>query len=94
MYANKTPIHINENSSIRMTEYLRSLWAMLAPFKEDNLPLIPTPYNDLEACEHSSCDSIMLVCEIPELAVHNRTQHIRVSPFSEDHFPICMPRVL
>ena len=74
-----------------MSVLLKRCWAMLAPCKEESLPLISTQYDDLEACENST-DCIMLVCEIPEVsahAAHAHTQHVRVSPFSEDHPPGC-----
>lgn len=67
-----------------MSVFLKSCWAMLAPFKEDSLPLMYTQHDDLEACENStdcensensdSTDCIMLVCEIPEVSA-SRFQH-------------------
>ena len=68
-----------------MSEYLRTLWSMLAPFKEESLPLISNTYDDLEACANPS-DSIVLVCEIPEVAAYARAQHARVGPSSDDYF--------
>ena len=82
------PKHINVVRPTPMSVFLKSCWAMLAPFKEESLPLISTQYDDLEACGNST-DCIMLVCEIPEVAAHAHTQHVRVSPFSEDHPPGC-----
>lgn len=64
-----------------MQDYLRSVWAMLTPFKEETTPLL-LKHHDLEACGHGACDSIQVVCESPVPA-----QFERVSPFSEYHFP-------
>ena len=74
-------------------EYLKSLWTMLSPFREESLPLISHKYEDLEAYGHGipqASDNIVLVCEIPEAAAYHGTgfRHVRVSPFSENHFPL------
>ena len=68
---------------VRMSGYLKTLWSVLAPFREENLPLISNTH-DLEACDNPS-DNIVLVCDLPEVAAY--AQRVRVSPFSEDHFP-------
>ena len=72
-------------------EYFKSLWTMLSPFREETLPLLSRKYDDLESCTHANtanADSIVLVCEIPEVAAYHNHQHVRVSPFSEHHFPL------
>jgi hypothetical protein len=74
-------------------EYLKSLWTMLSPFKEERWPLLAHKYDDVEAYGHGTTPeshSIVLVCEIPEVAAYHATgaPHVRVSPFSEDHFPL------
>ena len=72
-------------------EYFKSLWTMLSPFREETLPLLSKRYDDLESCTHTngnSTDSIVLVCEIPEVAAYHNHQHARVSPFSEYHLPL------
>jgi hypothetical protein len=69
-------------------EYLKSVWAMLSPFREESLPLLSKTYHDVESCTHTNTDSIILVCEIPEVAAYYDHQHARVSPFSEYHFPL------
>jgi hypothetical protein len=62
------------------------------------MPLLPVKSDDLEACAYGSAansDSIVLVCESPEAPEAQEAQeapaphrpHVRVSPFSEDHFP-------
>jgi hypothetical protein len=78
-----------------MSHYLKSVWAMLSPFKEEGVPLLAHPFHDLEACAHApplDSDSVVLVCETPlELPVYSHShpnQHVRVSPFSEYHFPL------
>ena len=85
VYSNTHHKHINVFRPTRMSEYLRTLWSMLAPFKEESLPLISNTYDDLEACANPS-DSIVLVCEIPEVAAYARAQHARVGPSSDDYF--------
>lgn len=69
-------------------EYLKSFWTMLSPFREETLPLLSKKYDDLEACAHGNADSIVLVCEIPEVTAYHNHQHARVSPFSEYHLPL------
>jgi len=74
-------------------EYLKSLWTMLSPFREESLPLLSQKYDDLEAYGQAVpavSDSIVLVCEIPEASAYHGLgfQHVRVSPFSENHFPL------
>lgn len=70
-------------------EYFKTFWTMLSPFREETLPLLSKKYEDLEACTHSGdgTDSIMLVCEVPEVTAYHNHQHARVSPFSEYHLP-------
>ena len=74
-----------------MQDYLRSVWAMLTPFREDSTPLLPSSH-DLEAYGHGApdTDNIVVVCDAP-LPVCTRShpgQFERVSPFSEYHFPV------
>lgn len=71
-----------------MQDYLRSLWAMLTPFKEDTIPLLACQY-DLEAYGQggSHADGVVVVCDTPPVPPHGHSQHVRVSPFSEQHFP-------
>ena len=74
-----------------MSHYLKSVWAMLSPSKPESLPLLPHKPDDLEACAYDSSsnrDSIVLVCETPELPLYTHTHHVHVSPFSEYHFPL------
>lgn len=66
-----------------MQDYLRSVWAMLTPFKEDTIPLLSN-HDDLEAHGQGACDSIVVVCDSPPVPA----QFERVSPFSEYHFPL------
>ena len=48
-----------------MQDYLRSVWAMLTPCKEDTVPLLASNC-DLEACGGASdADSIVVVCDAP-----------------------------
>jgi hypothetical protein len=73
-------------------EYLKSLWTMLSPFREESLPLLSQKYEDLEAYGHAVpavSDSIVLVCEIPEASAYHGIglHHVRVNPFSENHLP-------
>lgn len=72
-----------------MQDYLRSVWAMLTPFREDTTPLLSN-HNDLEAHGQAASDSIVVVCDpppIPPHPQHTHSQFERVSPFSECHFP-------
>jgi len=78
-----------------MSHYLKSVWAMLTPFKEESVPLLAHAFHDLEACAQAptpNSDSIVLVCEPPlEIPIYSHShpsQHVRVSPFSEYHFPL------
>ena len=66
-----------------MQDYLRSVWAMLTPSKEDTIPLLSN-HHDLEAHGQGASDSIEVVCESPPVPAHFE----RVSPFSEYHFPL------
>jgi len=59
-----------------MKDYLRSVWAMLTPFKEETTPLL-CERHDLEAYGQGACDSIQVVCESPIPAFE------RVSPLSK-----------
>jgi hypothetical protein len=73
-----------------MSHYLKSVWAMLSPSKPETLPLLPHKPDDLEACAHDNASdhhSIVLVCEPVELPLYTHAHHVRVSPFSENHFP-------
>jgi hypothetical protein len=84
-----------------MAQYFKSVWAMLSPSRPESMPLLPVKPDDLEACVYGSAatsDSIVLVCESPEApeareapeaqeAPAPHRPHVRVSPFSEDHFP-------
>jgi hypothetical protein len=73
-----------------MQRYLSTVWAMLSPFTGEVSPLLERlePLEELEGLEaldleahgEGGADSIVLVCEVPE-------EHVRVSPFSEDHAP-------
>jgi hypothetical protein len=79
------------NRDTLMSHYLKSVWAMLSPSKPETLPLLPHKPDDLEACAHdnaSDYDSIVLVCEPAELPLYTHAHHVRVSPFSENHFPL------
>ena len=70
----------------RMSQYFKSVWAMLSPSKEENSPLLPEKSDDLEACVYGSAaasDSIVVVCGSPEGPANS---HVRESPFSGDHF--------
>ena len=78
-----------------MSHYLKSVWAMLSPFREESEPLLAHPFHDLEACAQTptpNSDSIVLVCEPPlEIPIYSHrhpNQHVRVSPFSEYHLPL------
>lgn len=77
-----------------MSHYFKSVWDMLSPSKPESLPLLPHKTDDLEACAYDSSsnnDSIVLVCEPVELPLYTHTHHahhVRVSPFSENHFPL------
>jgi hypothetical protein len=77
-----------------MQRYLSTVWAMLSPFTGEVSPLLERLEGlqgleelealetlDLEAHGEGGADSIVLVCEVPE-------EHVRVSPFSEDHAPV------
>ena len=73
-----------------MQDYLRSVWAMLTPFKEDTIPLLSN-HHDLEAHGQGACDTIEVVCDSPPVPARSHSPHIqfeRVSPFSEYHFPL------
>ena len=74
-----------------MAHYFKRVWAMITPFREETAPLLPDKASDLEACAYGSAagsDSIVLVCEAPEdPEAPAPSHHVRVSPFSEDHFP-------
>ena len=72
-----------------MRDYLRSVWAMLTPCKEDTVPLLASNC-DLEACGGASdADSIVVVCDAPlPVCSHSHPHFERVSPFSEYHFPV------
>ena len=69
-----------------MQQYLNSVWAMLAPCREDTMPLLETL--DLEAHGEGSSDTIVLVCESAQGPVCSESVHVRVSPFSEDPLPM------
>ena len=81
-----------------MQDYLRSLWAMLTPFKDDTLPLLAHRH-DLEACGQGARDSVEVVCDLHDpphvpTSINSPTpQFERVSPFSEFHPPF-LRRVL
>ena len=48
-----------------MQDYLRSVWAMLTPCKEDTVPLLASN-RDLEACGGApDAGSIVVVCDVP-----------------------------
>lgn len=74
-----------------MQRYLSTVWAMLSKYTGETSPLLERlePLEELEGLEaldleahgQGSEDSIVLVCEVPE-------EHVRVSPFSEDHAPV------
>ena len=68
-----------------MQRYLSTVWAMLSKYTGEASPLLerlePLESLDLEAHGEGGADSIVLVCEVPE-------EHVRVSPFSEDHLPV------
>ncbi len=78
-----------------MQRYLSTVWAMLSPFTGEASPLLERlePMQglealDLEAHGQGGMDSIVLVCEVPEAAASGGREHVRVSPFSEDHLPV------
>lgn len=74
-----------------MSHYLKSVWAMLHPFKEETSPLLPHKLDDLEACvlgSTSNTDTIVLVCESLQVQPYTQNQHVHVSPFSEYHPPL------
>jgi hypothetical protein len=74
-----------------MQRYLSTVWAMLSKYTGETSPLLERlePMQglealdslDLEAHGEGGSDSIVLVCEVPE-------EHVRVSPFSEEHLPV------
>jgi hypothetical protein len=74
-----------------MSHYFKSVWGMLSPFREERSPLLPHKPDDLEACVHGDpcdSDSVVLVCEPPHVPLYAHAHHVRVSPFSENHFPL------
>ena len=80
-----------------MQRYLSTVWAMLSKYTGEASPLLERlePMQGLEALEaldleahgEGGADSIVLVCEVPEVAASGGREHVRVSPFSEDHAP-------
>ena len=75
------------NRETRMSQYFKSVWAMLSPCKEENSPLLPEKSDDLEACVYgsdSTSDSIVVVSGSPEGPA---CTHVREGPFPGDHFP-------
>jgi hypothetical protein len=71
-----------------MQRYLSTVWTMLSKYTGETSPLLEglEPMQgleplDLEAHGEGGMDSIVLVCEVPE-------EHVRVSPFSEEHAPV------
>lgn len=105
-----------------MRAYLQRVWALFSPSSPTGTPLM-AQHRDLESYGHPDSDTILLVCELPDMPAHvqpfpptapnTHTQpfppnapnththpppspclarartptHIRISPFSEDHFP-------
>ena len=61
-------------------EYLKRVFAALMPLKEESRPLLGETHTDVEAYGCGCSNVIVLVADVPELAVHER-----VSPFSEEH---------
>jgi len=79
-----------------MRGYLQRVWAMISPFREEATPLMDK-HRDLEAYGHTDSDTILLVCDLPDMPPHMQPPHThthpphthtRASPFSEDHFPL------
>ncbi len=74
-----------------MREFLGRVWVALAPFNRESTPLLGK-HRDLETYGHTDSDTILLVCELPDMPAHSphaRTHtHTHPSPFSEFHFPL------
>ena len=73
-----------------MRGYLQRVWAMISPFREEATPLMDQ-HRDLEAYGHTDSDTILLVCDLPDMPPHMQPPphtHTRVGPFSEDHCPL------
>ena len=78
-----------------MRAYLQRVWAMISPFREEATPLMDK-HRDLEAYGHTDSDTILFVCDLPDMPphfqpsqnTHPQHTHTRVSPFSEYHFPL------
>ena len=76
-----------------MRAYLQRVWALFSAPSQEGTPLM-TQHRDLESYGHPDSDTILLVCEPPDIPAHvqpppstTNAPHTHTQPFPPAHAP-------